>query len=78
MYAEHEVRIEKYLKDLLDSLEKRLQNPKNTWKRREDLKDEIRDVQKRLNSIRPAYQSDRPSFDESRPRRSAKPYRKIA
>ena len=43
--------IAKHLTSLVEDLERKLANPKNTWKRREELQAEIADAQKRLDAV---------------------------
>lgn len=40
--------IQMHLQELLQELDRKLTNPKNTWKRREDIQADIVDAQKRL------------------------------
>ena len=40
-----------HLNELIQELERKLSNPKNTWKREQDLNQDLSEAQKRLRSI---------------------------
>ena len=78
MNSDREPVIPMYLRDLILELEQKLENPKNSWKRQEDLKEQIADAEKRLSFVtRKRRSSGRTSSgDRSGQARSQRPMSK--
>lgn len=51
MDNDHESAIQLHLQEWLETLERRLANPKNNWKRLQEIQSEIDDAQKRLAAV---------------------------
>ncbi len=66
MNSDREPVIQIYLRDLILELEQKLEYPKNSWKRQEDLKAQIADAEKRLRFITRKKRSSRRSSDGDR------------
>lgn len=78
MDNDRESAIQLHLLEWLQTLELRLANPKNNWKRREEIQSQIDDAQKRLAAVtrRDKRFSSRRSYSpRSDAGRSAKPIR---
>ena len=78
MDNDRESAIQLHLQEWLQTLEGRLANPKNNWKRREELQSEIDDAKKRLAAVQRRDQrfSTRRSYSPRRdPGRSPQPVR---